>query len=30
MVLQNYLDVPVLGEVMHGETEIDWPDDLPA
>jgi len=30
MVLQNYLDVPVLGEVMHGETEINWPDDLPA
>jgi len=30
MVLQNYLDIPVLGEVMHGETEINWPDDLPA
>lgn len=30
MVLQNYLDVPVLGEVMHGETEINWPDDLPV
>ncbi len=30
MVLQQYLDVPVLGEVMHGETEISWPDDLPA
>lgn len=29
MVLQNYLDVPVLAEVMHGETEIDWPEILP-
>jgi len=26
MVLQHFLpDVPVLAEVMHGETEIDWP-----
>jgi dethiobiotin synthetase len=25
MVLMNYLDVPVLAEVMHGETEIEWP-----
>lgn len=25
MVLENFLDVPVLAEVMHGETEIDWP-----
>ena len=30
MVLQNYLDVPVLCEVMHGETEMNWPDDLPV
>jgi dethiobiotin synthetase len=28
MVLQNFLNVPVLTEVMHGETEIDWPADL--
>jgi dethiobiotin synthetase len=28
MVLQQYLYVPVLGEVMHGETQIDWPDAL--
>lgn len=28
MVLQNFLDIPVLAEVMHGETEIDWPTDL--
>jgi len=27
-VLQNFLDVPILGEVMHGETEIDWPVDV--
>jgi len=25
MVLENFLEVPVLTEVMHGETEIDWP-----
>lgn len=26
MVLQHFLpDVPILAEVMHGETEIDWP-----
>ncbi len=25
MVLDRFLDVPVLAEVMHGETEIDWP-----
>lgn len=30
MVLQNFLDVPVLAEVMHGETEIDWPPELDA
>lgn len=30
MVLQNFLDIPVLAEVMHGETEIDWPTDLPC
>jgi len=28
MVLQNFLDVPVLAEIMHGETEIDWPEGL--
>lgn len=25
MVLQAFLDVPVLAEVMHGETQMDWP-----
>jgi dethiobiotin synthetase len=25
MVLDRFLDVPVLAEIMHGETEIDWP-----
>lgn len=30
MVLQNFLDVPILGEVMHGETEIEWPVDVLA
>jgi len=26
MVLQHFLpDVPVLTEVMHGETELEWP-----
>ena len=25
MVLENFLEVPFLAEVMHGETEIDWP-----
>lgn len=25
MVLEHFLDVPVLAEVMHGETEIEWP-----
>ena len=24
-VLERFLDVPVLAEIMHGETEIDWP-----
>ena len=29
MVLEHFLpDVPVLAEVMHGETEIDWPLEL--
>lgn len=27
-VLENFLDVPVLADVMHGETEIDWPEGL--
>lgn len=25
MVLEHFLDVPVLAEIMHGETEMDWP-----
>ena len=25
MVLEHFLDVPVLAEIMHGETEIEWP-----
>jgi dethiobiotin synthetase len=25
MVLQSFLDVPILAEVMHGETHLDWP-----
>ncbi len=25
MVLERFLDVPVLAEIMHGETEIEWP-----
>ena len=25
MALEHFLDVPVLAEIMHGETEIDWP-----
>lgn len=28
MVLDRFLDVPVLAEVMHGETEMDWPPTL--
>jgi hypothetical protein len=24
-VLEHFLDVPVLAEIMHGETEIEWP-----
>jgi dethiobiotin synthetase len=24
-VLERFLDVPVLAEIMHGETELDWP-----
>jgi dethiobiotin synthetase len=28
MVLTNFLDVPVLAEIMHGETEIEWPEGL--
>jgi dethiobiotin synthetase len=27
-VLENFLNVPVLADVMHGETEIDWPEGL--
>jgi dethiobiotin synthetase len=25
MALEHFIDVPVLGEIMHGETEIEWP-----
>jgi dethiobiotin synthetase len=25
MVLERFLEVPILAEVMHGETEMDWP-----
>ncbi|WP_294399921.1 dethiobiotin synthase [Prosthecobacter sp.] len=25
MVLEHFMDVPVLAEIMHGETEIEWP-----
>ncbi len=25
MVLEHFLEVPVLAEIMHGETEMDWP-----
>lgn len=28
MVLQQFLGVPVLAEVMHGESQMDWPVDL--
>lgn len=28
MVLMNFIDVPVLAEIMHGETEIEWPEGL--
>ena len=28
MVLQQFLDVPVLAEIMHGEAQMDWPMDL--
>lgn len=28
MVLQQFLDVPVLAEIMHGEGQMDWPLDL--
>lgn len=28
MVLTQFLDVPVLAEVMHGEAELDWPAEL--
>jgi dethiobiotin synthetase len=27
-VLETFLDVPVLAEIMHGETELEWPPDL--
>jgi len=29
MVLRQFLDVQVLAEVMHGETQMDWPEMLP-
>ncbi len=25
MVLEHFMDVPVLAEIMHGETEMEWP-----
>jgi len=28
MVLQQFLNVPVLAEVMHGEEQMDWPEEL--
>ncbi len=28
MVLQQFLDVPIVAEIMHGEAQIDWPADL--
>lgn len=28
MVMQQFLDVPVLEEIMHGESQMDWPADL--
>lgn len=28
MVLGQFLDVPVLAEIMHGESEMDWPAEL--
>ena len=28
MVLERFLEVPVLAEVMHGETEMEWPAEL--
>lgn len=28
MVLEQFLNVPVLAEIMHGESQIDWPEDL--
>lgn len=29
MVLQQFLGVPVLAEIMHGESQADWPTELP-
>ncbi len=28
MVLEQFLNVPVLAEIMHGESQMDWPDNL--
>lgn len=28
MVLEKFLDVPVLAEIMHGESQMDWPWEL--
>ena len=28
MVLQQFLNVPVVAEVMHGEEQMDWPAEL--
>ncbi|SKA96561.1 dethiobiotin synthetase [Prosthecobacter debontii] len=29
MILDNFLNIPVLSEVMHAESQMDWPADLP-
>jgi dethiobiotin synthetase len=28
MVLEQFLNVPVLAEIMHGESQMDWPENL--
>ncbi len=28
MILQQFLHVPVLAEIMHGESQMDWPENL--
>ena len=29
MILQSFLGVPLLAEIMHGESQMDWPPELP-